>query len=153
MIDSNDDFGGSLGSQLEWTAPDNTPVYALVRGYSDSQRGQFSIGILENGAATPGGGNGCIGCFYNNQCRDLANFPDTNPDSCARAGGVWSGAGDPCAGGIQLSDPTGSVTFTSGYADNGVCSWHVSCTGGRRSNPTFIFSTFDSKCRSDATAF
>ena len=151
MIDSNDDYGGSLGSQLEWTAPaDGGRFYVLVRGYSDANAGQFTVTVRSSGATTgpppPAGGGGadCIGCFYRGQCRDLATNPTANPATCAANGGSWQGAGEPCNGGVTLGSATGSITFTDSYADNAVCTWTITCPRSDRA-PEFVFSAMDTE--------
>ena len=45
LLDSNDDFGGTLGSQLEWTAPSTGRFFVLVRGYNPQQGGDFNLNI------------------------------------------------------------------------------------------------------------
>ena len=111
MIDSNDDFGGSLGSQLEWTAPSTGQFFVLVRGYSATQGGDFTLDIVSSNAA--GGG-----------------------------------AGSPCAGGVQLSQRSGSVSFADTYADSASCSWTVTCPNARQ-RPTLVFSAFDTEANYD----
>ena len=57
MIDDNDDFGGSLGSQLDWTAPSSGQFFVLVRGYSADQRGSFMVNIRSSEAGRGRGGS------------------------------------------------------------------------------------------------
>eukprot|EP01050_Picozoa_sp_SAG11_P015734 SAG11_NODE_2074_length_3858_cov_4.261772_1_plen_772_part_00 len=46
ILDSNDDDGsGGLGSHLVWTAPSTGEYYVDVRGYSQSQRGSYTLTI------------------------------------------------------------------------------------------------------------
>jgi hypothetical protein len=156
MIDSNDDYGGSLGSQLEWTAPSSATsmsgpggrVYVLVRGYSDANAGQFTVTVTSSGATSgpppPAGGADCIGCFYRGQCRSLVNNPTANSATCRANGGTWQGRGDPCDGGVTLGSSTGSITFTDSYADNAACTWTITCPG-RGSAPHITFATMDTE--------
>ena len=144
MIDSNDDFGGTLGSHLEWTAPAVASRYfVLVRGYSDANSGQFTLTITSSGGAVgppPPAGTDCIGCFYRGQCRDLATYPTANSATCVSNGGTWQGAGEPCDGGVSLGTSTGSITFTDSYVDNAECTWTITCPT-RGTTPSVRFST------------
>eukprot|EP01043_Picozoa_sp_COSAG02_P010323 COSAG02_NODE_361_length_23829_cov_82.704509_1_plen_1316_part_00 len=149
MIDSNDDYGGSLGSQLEYTAPSaGGRFYVLVRGYSDANAGQFIVTVTSSGATSgpppPPGGASCIGCFYRGQCRSLADNPTANSATCRANGGTWQGRGDPCDGGVTLGSSTGSVTFTDSYADNAACTWTITCPD-RSSAPRLSFATMDTE--------
>lgn len=120
MIDSNDDFGGSLGSQLEYTAAATVRVYIVVRGYSDQNRGAFGLTVISSdpqtaGPSPPAGGAGadCLGCFYRGQCRAIAANPNANPATCVANGGTWQDAGSPCDGGVTYAQKQSSPQLDS----------------------------------------
>eukprot|EP01050_Picozoa_sp_SAG11_P000722 SAG11_NODE_25_length_23789_cov_23.813592_4_plen_310_part_00 len=153
MIDSNDDFGGSLGSQLIWTAPSSGQYVIQVRGYRETQRGRFELGVSSSGGG--GGGSNCNGCLYNNACRDREHFPQANEQTCLGHGGVWGYGsdaqggnrdGDPCDGGVELDSLTGSVTFTEAVDNNQECSWTINCPIGM---PTFTLTLMDTEANFD----
>lgn len=149
MLDSNDDFGGTLGSQLEWTAPSTSRFYVLVRGYNPRQGGDFNLNIVSSNAGGPppppgGAGADCIGCYWNGQCRALADNPDASPARCEQNGGVWQGAGSPCDGGVQLNSRSGSLSFADTYQDHATCTWTITCPNARQV-PTLTFDTFDTE--------
>jgi hypothetical protein len=149
MLDSNDDFGGSLGSQLEWTAPSTGRFFVLVRGYNPRQGGDFTLNVVSSNAGhspppPPGGaGADCIGCYWQGTCRALADNPAASPDRCEQNGGVWQGAGSPCDGGVTLNGRSGSISFADTYSDRASCSWTVTCPRGQ--TPTLVFSAFDTE--------
>lgn len=145
MLDSNDDFGGSLGSQLSWTAPSNGRVYVVVRGFSAANNGDFSLNIATVGHGT---NTGCIGCLFQDTCRDSATFPTANAATCTRNGGVWNAGSSACDGGAVLNQDSGSLSFTDSYDTNAQCSWTVTCTNPRQV-PTMVFSAFDTETNFD----
>lgn len=145
MLDSNDDYGGSLGSQLTWTAPADGRVYVLVRGYSTANNGDFTLTIS---TANGGTNTGCIGCLFRGTCRDLATFPTANSQECTQNGGVWNGGGSACTGGSLLMQDSGSISFTDSYDTNAQCSWTITCSNPRQV-PTLIFSSFDTETNFD----
>ena len=158
LLDSNDDFGGTLGSQLEWTAPSTGRFFVLVRGYNPQQGGDFNLNIISSNAGGPppppgGAGADCIGCYWQGECRALADNPTASPDLCLQNGGVWQGAGSPCDGGVQLTTRSGSVSFADTYSDRATCTWTITCPNPRQV-PTLVFSSFDTETNYDfVTAF
>jgi hypothetical protein len=83
MIDSNDDFGGSLGSQLEWTAPSTGQFFVLVRGYNPRQGGDFTLNVVSSNAAGGGAGSPCDGGVQLSQRSGSISFADTYADQAS----------------------------------------------------------------------
>jgi len=62
MLVSNDDYGGSLSSYIEWTCPNDGQYFVLVRGFSARNTGDFTLTVTTDGGSTGGGsGDPCAG--------------------------------------------------------------------------------------------
>eukprot|EP01045_Picozoa_sp_COSAG04_P020141 COSAG04_NODE_2031_length_4967_cov_44.282251_1_plen_1200_part_00 len=117
QLAENDDYGASLASYIEWTAPSDGTYFVAVRGFSPNEQGTFSLTVTEGGSG-PGGG-----------------------------GDPSSGGGDPCQGdGATLGGNTGTLSYMPAgqYSNNADCSWHFSCSESG-TVPTFTLTQMDTE--------
>ena len=77
----NDDANGGLGSAISFSPPSSGTYYLVVRGYSQSQRGTFSLSV-DDGAGGAGGRGGRGGGGRGGR----GGGPTTSGDPCTPPG-------------------------------------------------------------------
>ena len=115
QLAENDDYGASLASYIEWTAPRAGTYIVQVKGFSATEQGSFTVSVTaasgSGGTATGGG------------------------DPCAGGGAAAELSGD---SGTVSYQPQGD------YSSGESCLWHVSCRDAAQV-PTFTFTALDTE--------
>ena len=115
QLAENDDYGASLASYIEWTAPRAGRFIVQVKGFSATEQGSFTVSVTAasgTGPSAPGGG-----------------------DPCAGNGAAAELSGDT---GTMSYQPSG------GTGDGQTCLWHTSCRDAAQV-PTFTFTALDTE--------
>ena len=103
----NDDYGASLASYIEWTAPRPATYIVQVRGFSPNEQGSYTISVTQASGTGPTGNGG------GDPCADgaIAELPgDSGTLSYQPRGGT--GNGQTCTWHASCRDTTQVPTFT-----------------------------------------
>jgi hypothetical protein len=116
QLAENDDYGASLASYIEWTAPRAGTYIVQVRGFSPSEQGGFTVSV------TAAAGSG--------------------PDPSSHGGGDPCADGSVA----ELGGDSGTMSYqpAGNYGNGQTCIWHTSCRDPTQV-PTFTFTALDTE--------
>jgi len=107
QLEENDDYGASLASYIEWTAPRPGTYIAQVRGFSAGEQGSFTISVTAASGTGPTGHGGGDPCAEGS----IAELPG-NSGSVSYQPHGGTGNGLDCKWHASCSNPNQVPTFT-----------------------------------------